>query len=492
MRFAEQAFNRLTDNQRALINDDRQKKLEGMYIAETVADTINRITNTIIWERNLKNDALYDEYGIAELNDIKDKYLDEAKSLQWDGTKESAQEIIETEQEISINVRKELNAVDTISRKNAKAELESKYDAMKNSGDYDEEGLDELKDAYDTAVAAIDEATVSDTKDDPKENGAWQAEQEGEEALDAVKTKEAKDKEAAEISKVLSEISAKTGDDTYYTGKQVELVNKPTTSLPDGYTLEYAVSTSNTEPASGWSTKTPAATEIGSYNVWCRVVEDKKNKVVASKNLTADINAKPSKGTITTDGIYCASNYPSIQAGINIHKSNENDRVEYRWVACDSGKPGEWFEVSPWTKDNNWIDWTPEKSGEYVIVCYARVLGNEEESEIQSSFGTVFHKKIKGICQMPYSGEGGGHLIGIESFDNPDNSYEYEMLILDCNLLIQNKDPWVYTTGRCKTPSNCLWTVWQPQYGYFWTLFRLYDADGNMIDELCYGFANVY
>ncbi len=490
MRFAEQAFNRLTDNQRALINDDRQKKLEGMYFAETVVDTINRLTNTIIWSRNWFKNDLYDEYGIAKLDAIKDKYIDEAKSLQWDGTIESVQEIIDTEAEILVNVRKEFEAVDTISRKNAKAELEAKYDAMKNSGDYDEEGLDELKDAYDTAVAAIDEATVSDTKDDPKENGAWQAEQEGEEALDAVKTKEEKDKEAA--AKVLSEISAKTGDDTYYTGKQVELVNKPTTSLPDGYTLEYAVSTSNTEPASGWSTKTPAATEIGSYNVWCRVVEDKKNKVVASKNLTADINVKPSKGTITTDGIYCASNYPSIQAGISIHKSNENDRVEYRWVACDSGKPGEWFEVSPWTKDNNWIDWTPEKSGEYVIVCYARVLGNEEESEIQSSFGTVFHKKIKGICQMPYSGEGGGHLIGIESYDNPDNSYEYEMLILDCNLLIQNKDPWVYTTGRCKTPSNCLWTVWQPQYGYFWTLFRLYDADGNMIDELCYGFANVY
>ena len=266
-----------------------------------------------------------------------------------------------------------------------------------------------------------------------------------------------------------------------------------------GGTLKFAVTTENQEPAADAynfdTTSIPTATNAGTYYVWYKVVGDENHNDVEPECLVVSIKEKekqkPSNGTITTDGIYCASNYPSIQAGISIHKSNEADTVEYRWVACDSGKPGEWFEVSPWTRNNNWMDWTPEKSGEYVIVCYARVVGNEEKSEIQSSFGTVYHKRIKGICQMPYSGEGGGHLIGIESYDNPNNSYQYEMLILDCNLLIRNKDPWVYTTGRCKTLSNCLWTVWQPQYGYFWTLFRLYDADGNLIDELCYGFANV-
>lgn len=199
-----------------------------------------------------------------------------------------------------------------------------------------------------------------------------------------------------------------------------------------------------------------------------------------------------SSGTITTTGIYCASNYPSIQAGINVQKGNLADTVEYRWVACNNKNPDQWFEVSPWTRDNNWINWTPEESGGYVFVCYARVVGNEEESMIQSSFGTEYHKQIKGICQMPYAGPGGGYLIGIESYDNPNHSYKYEMLILDCNLYMQGKDAWVYTTGKCGAPENCLWTIWQPQYGYYWTLFRIYDANDNLIDEACYGFENIY
>ena len=198
-----------------------------------------------------------------------------------------------------------------------------------------------------------------------------------------------------------------------------------------------------------------------------------------------------STGTITTSGIYCASNYPAIQAGINIQKSNENDVVEYRWVVCNNNNPNDWFEISPWTKNNNWMSWTPEKSGGYVFVCYARVVGNEDASQIDCAFGTEYHKDIKGICQMPYTGEGGGYLIGIESYDNPNNSYQYEMLILDCNLYLQGQDAWVYTTGRCGAEGNCLWTVWQPVYGYYWTLFRIYDSNGVLIDEACYGFENV-
>ena len=195
-----------------------------------------------------------------------------------------------------------------------------------------------------------------------------------------------------------------------------------------------------------------------------------------------------SDGTIKTNGIYCASNYPSIQAGISIEKSNEEDDVEYRWVACDSNNPLVWFEVSPWKLNNNWMSWTPEKSGGYVFVCYARVVGNEEASEIQSAFGTEYHKAIKAVCQMPYDG---GFLVGIESRDNPNNSYKYEMLVLDCNLLVQgDPNPWIYSTGKCGSLDNSLWTLWKPVYGYYWKLFRIYDANDNLIDEVCYGFTN--
>ena len=68
----------------------------------------------------------------------------------------------------------------------AKAALDEKYTAMKGSGDYDDAGLAQLKNAYDAAVAAIEAATVLDAKDDPQAGGAWQAEKDGEAALNAV------------------------------------------------------------------------------------------------------------------------------------------------------------------------------------------------------------------------------------------------------------------------------------------------------------------
>ena len=303
------------------------------------------------------------------------------------------------------------------------------------------------------------------------------------------------DEEKLAVLLAMSEVSAKTGSGMTYTGNPIQLINTPTTKLPAGYTMKYAVTTENVKPTDEklYTTEIPTKTEVGTYYVWYKVVGDENHNDVEPKSLVVTINEKQqtSNGTISTTGIYCASNYPTIQAGINVQKSNEEDTVEYRWVACDTKEPLNWFEVSPWTKDNNWMDWKPEKSGAYVLVCYARVVGNEEESLIQYAFGTEYHSGIKGICQMPYSGEGGGYLIGIESYYNPYNSYQFEILILDCNLYMQGKDAWVYTTGRCGM-SNCLWTVWQPTYGYYWTLFRIYDADGNMIDEQCYGFANIF
>ena len=67
------------------------------------------------------------------------------------------------------------------------------------------------------------------------------------------------------------------------------------------------------------------------------------------------------------------------------------------------------------------------------------------------------------------------------------------MLILDCTLLTDGKDAWIYTTGKFMVMEGCAgWTTGQPQYGYYWTLFRVYDANDNLIDEADYGFVNVY
>ena len=216
---------------------------------------------------------------------------------------------------------------------------------------------------------------------------------------------------------------------------------------------------------------------------------DNNNDNNGDNNDNNDNNDLLTYGTLTTSGIYCASTLPSIVAGMVTEKSNPSDVIEYRWIACEEKDPNKWFEISPWKKNNEWLNWTPEKSGNYVIVGQARIVGNNN-SQSQASFGTPYHKYIKGICQMPY--EGGGYLIGIESFDNPNNSYKYEMLILDCTLYAQGLPAWTYSTGKCYASGNCLWTVWQPEYGYYWTLFRIYDENDNLIDEACFGFENIF
>ncbi len=196
---------------------------------------------------------------------------------------------------------------------------------------------------------------------------------------------------------------------------------------------------------------------------------------------------------VTSAGIFVSSTAPSIVAGCVAEKSDSKAELEYRWVACSVNAPNDWYEISPWKKGYEWVSWKPETFGGYVLVCYTRVVGNEEASTVSASVGVNTNPYIKGICQMPYAdNQGPGYLIGIETYDNPNNSYRYEMLILDCTLYAQGKPAWIYTTGKCSVSGNCLWTVWRPKYGYYWTLFRIYDKNNKLIDEECFGFENIY
>ena len=194
--------------------------------------------------------------------------------------------------------------------------------------------------------------------------------------------------------------------------------------------------------------------------------------------------------TVTSEGIYIAeSSEKQIVAGM-VAKAPDSSAVEYSWYACKDG--GSWIMVQDWTAANEWLTWTPEEYGDYVLVCKARI-GKDDSTIVQSVVPVSYHPSIKGNCQMPYTGEGGGYLIGLESYGNPNQSYQYEMLILDCTLLAQGKPAWIYTTNKCTvSEGNAFWTVWQPQYGYYWTLFRVYDADGTLLDEMCFGFENIY
>ena len=153
-----------------------------------------------------------------------------------------------------------------------------------------------------------------------------------------------------------------------------------------------------------------------------------------------------------------------------------------------------------WVTNDSQLHYTPNttKTGKYLLRCYMAPVGYVGPNEpgygcYSADICLEYHPHIKGKCQMPYWGEGGGYLIGVESYDNPNQEYQYEMLILDCTLLAQGMDAWIYgTVPTGVSEGNALWIVWQPQYGYYWTLFRVFDENDQLIDELCYGFVNAY
>lgn len=180
-----------------------------------------------------------------------------------------------------------------------------------------------------------------------------------------------------------------------------------------------------------------------------------------------------------------------IIIGLVTETKPEKDSLEYYWEIRGTDND-EIVYSTPWIKDDEWLVWSPTAFKEYkVFGCVRPVKDPESIAYTESIF--EHHPRIVGICQMPYSGEGGGFLIGVETVDNPEQSYQYEMLILDCTLLAEGKDAWIYDTGKFTvSDGNAGWTIWQPQYGYYWTLFRVFDKDGNMIDEQCYGFENIY
>ena len=285
-----------------------------------------------------------------------------------------------------------------------------------------------------------------------------------------------------------------------YTGRRPEATSDYVNSvrLEDTLTLESGAQDTINVYTDPYDAVNPRFVWISSDE---RVATVSQAGVVTAKNsgtatIKATVNNKTAECTVTvkvaTSGIYVANHtHDRIVAGL-VTTPTESAELEYRWLACDTSTDAQsWFVIQDWTKNNEWLSWNPKVSGDYVIVGQVRVAGNED-SQAQESIGISHHQQIKGKCQMPYTGTGGGYLIGIESYDNPNQEYSYELLVLDCTLLAQGKDAWIWTTGKCRVPETSFWAVWQPQYGYYWTLFRVYDKDGTLIDQECYPFVNAY
>lgn len=188
-------------------------------------------------------------------------------------------------------------------------------------------------------------------------------------------------------------------------------------------------------------------------------------------------------------GIYLNNHtYNNITAGMVV--GNEYvSKLDFMWLGYDINK-NKWFVISDWTRGNVWCSWNPGKTGQFLLLCRAR-WHSSQNNAAEACIGITHKQCINGICQMPNT-SWGGVLLGLSTFDNPNNSYRYEIQILDCSLFAAgNPYPWIYTTGRINVKGgSSAWAVWRPNNsrGYYLTLFRVYDVNGEMLDEECFGF----
>ena len=160
----------------------------------------------------------------------------------------------------------------------AKSNTETAANAVKTTTEKKEEAdTAAATDVSDTinALPAADEVTITDKEAIEAARAAYNAltaDQQAKISADTLKKlTDAEDKLV--ILQVMSEVSAKTG--MTYSGSPIQLINTPTTALPAGYTMKYAVTTTNSAPADNlYTTSIPTATNAGTYYVWYKAVGD--------------------------------------------------------------------------------------------------------------------------------------------------------------------------------------------------------------------------
>lgn len=186
-------------------------------------------------------------------------------------------------------------------------------------------------------------------------------------------------------------------------------------------------------------------------------------------------------------GIYMHSHsYNNVTAGLCISNANVKD-LDFQWLGYDYSTGG-WLIISDWTYGNEWCSWNPGKTGTYLLLARARWHG-ADQWVTESVIGFNHKQCINGKCVISNQS---GYLMGFSTFDNPNNTYRYEMQILDFNLLVSGYTyPWIYSTGRVnREGDNSEWIVWCPsRRSIYYVLFRIYDERGNVLDEESYGFS---
>ena len=219
---------------------------------------------------------------------------------------------------------------------------------------------------------------------------------------------------ADQIAQVMSEVTAKTGSGMTYTGSPIQLINTPTTALPDGYTMKYAVTTEATAPTDDnlYTTSIPTATDAGTYYVWYIVKGDDNHKDTAAACVTVTIASADSGSGSPEEGalVYNGSAQELVKGG-----SVVGGTLKYALGSNAAQAPVDgWSENVPEVADAGtyfvWyrIDGDQNHNGTapacvIVTILKAPAPGTVEEKQKASALAPVYNGKAQALVRTPGS-----------------------------------------------------------------------------------------
>ena len=290
---AREAYDALSDDQKALVDEDTVKKLtdaettiENLEAAKAATDKINAIPAT-------DEIALDDKADVEAAREAYDALTDDQKDLVDEDT---VKKLTDAEKEIA-----DLEAAKAV------ADEINDLPATKEITLDDKADVEAAREAYD---ALTDDQKAKVDKDTVK------------------KLTDAEERET--VLQAASEVSAKTGSDATYNGDEIRLVNAPTTELPEGYTMQYALGTDpTTAPADDqYGSEIPTAKDAGTYYVWSKVAGDDEHTGTEAECKT--VNLAKAKLTVTAKNQYVAYGSAVDQSKYTVQGLVDGDKISVK------------------------------------------------------------------------------------------------------------------------------------------------------------------
>jgi len=193
-----------------------------------------------------------------------------------------------------------------------------------------------------------------------------------------------------------SEISAKTGSDVTFNGSPLPLINAPTTGLPEGYKMVYALASGSSAPdSSAYSDAIPETANAGTYTVYYKAVKG---------DTQLDYTEGSVEVTVARAALTITAKDQSIYVGNNIPAWTSDSYTVTGLIGDDTldTEPSVKYEL-----DGNEV--TPDSSSArtYVIVPYGAVDPNYDITYVNGSLKVEFFPAAETFAPGIVPSEGG-------------------------------------------------------------------------------------